>query len=76
MNRPSPLLPIPAAAELLGVSRPTVYRLIANGHLPSYKVPHSRGTQVRQAEVEALIRRSQDPVVPVRGRRTRLGVPD
>lgn len=42
-----------AAAEIVGVDRPTMYRLMANGRIPTYGGPHSFN-QVRRRDAEEL----------------------
>jgi excisionase family DNA binding protein len=40
-------------ATILGISRPTVYRLIASGALPTVKI--WRAPRVRKADIERLL---------------------
>jgi excisionase family DNA binding protein len=42
-----------AAAEI-GVSRPTLYRLIEQRGVKKYKIPGQRRTQIRRADLEIL----------------------
>lgn len=49
-----------AVARLLNLSRQSVYRLIARGMLPVYKL--CRHLRVRRADLEALIARSRETV--------------
>ena len=46
------LLRIPEAARLLGVSRPTLYQLVARREVPVVRIGHS--VRVRRAEVERI----------------------
>jgi excisionase family DNA binding protein len=55
------LLDLNAAIAQLGVSRPTLFRLIADGDLPVVKI--RARSLIRQEDLDALIRRS----VQVRG---------
>jgi len=48
------LLKINEAAELLGMSRRTVERYIADGHLPALRTPTGQ-VRLRQGDVEALL---------------------
>jgi excisionase family DNA binding protein len=50
------LMSVRAVCDLLGVSRQSVYRLVAKGSLPVVKI-HDR-TLFRPRDVEALIERS------------------
>ncbi len=51
------LITIKDVMELLSISRPTVYRLMDKGDIPSYKI----GNQLRfkQSEIEAYIEESK-----------------
>jgi excisionase family DNA binding protein len=50
------LLSVVEVAKLLGVSRPTVYRLVIDGELPVVKIRDR--TLFRPTDVEALVERS------------------
>jgi len=43
-----------AAAELLNISRPTLYRLIEQYGIKKYKVPGNRRTLIRRDDLERL----------------------
>lgn len=59
VNR-SALLSVNEVAVLLGISRPTVYRLARRGDLASYRV--GERLRFRPAEIEAYIERNREPV--------------
>jgi len=51
------------AGRALGVSRATIYRLIDDGDLPSYRIRNR--TLLKVSDLEALVTRSRSKVVPV-----------
>lgn len=51
------------AGRALGVSRATIYRLIDDGDLPSYRIRNR--TLLKVSDLEALVSRSRSKVVPV-----------
>jgi excisionase family DNA binding protein len=55
-----PLLSRRQAAELLGVSKETVYRLVRSGELPAFRVGHQ--IRISQVAVENYIRAMPPPV--------------
>ena len=61
------------AGRALGVSRATIYRLIDDGDLPSYRIRNR--TLLKVSDLEALVTRSRSKVIPVshlkRTKRTR-----
>lgn len=54
------LLALAAVAKHLNLSRQSIYRLIARGMLPVYKL--CRHLRVRRADLDALIARSRETV--------------
>jgi excisionase family DNA binding protein len=56
------LLSVRAVCDRLGVSRQSVYRLVADGSLPVVKILDR--TLFRPSDVEALIERSTRPKAP------------
>ena len=52
------------AGRALGVSRATIYRLIEDGDLPSYRVRNR--TLLKVSDLESLVARSRSEIVPVR----------
>jgi excisionase family DNA binding protein len=54
-DRDADYVTVPEAAALLGVSSSTIWRWIANGNLPAYRVG-PRFVRVRRTELSALIR--------------------
>jgi excisionase family DNA binding protein len=51
------------AARALGVSRATIYRLIEDGDLPSYRIRNR--TLLKVSDLESLVARSRSESVPV-----------
>ena len=51
------------AGRALGVSRATIYRLIDDGDLPSYRIRNR--TLLKVSDLEALVTRSRSEIVPV-----------
>jgi excisionase family DNA binding protein len=51
------------AGRALGVSRATIYRLIEDGDLPSYRIRNR--TLLKVSDLESLVSRSRSQVVPV-----------
>lgn len=47
------------AAAALGVSRPTVYRLIADGELVARRYPRVRGRRIADTDLREYIERGQ-----------------
>jgi excisionase family DNA binding protein len=45
------------ASDILGVTRPSVYKLVREGILPAYKIEGLRGIKFDRADVLALIRK-------------------
>jgi excisionase family DNA binding protein len=54
-NTPGDLLPIDTAADALGTSRSTVYRLIRAGEVRSYRRRGDRKTYVSRAALERAL---------------------
>jgi excisionase family DNA binding protein len=54
------LLSVNEVAALLGISRPTVYRLARRGDLASYRV--GERLRFRPTEIEAYLERNREPV--------------
>ena len=52
------LVTIPAAAQLLGVSRSELYELLGEGALPTVRIGRSR--RVAIADLEAFVQRCRD----------------
>lgn len=48
-------LSLAAAAEALGVSERTVYRMVRSGRLPSFTYPGITGQRVRWSDLEAYV---------------------
>jgi excisionase family DNA binding protein len=59
-QRPTPLLTITETAEVLGVVRSTVFRLLADGQLPAVRVGHRR--RIRQEDLAAYLERHREAV--------------
>ena len=53
------LVTIPAAAQLLGVSRSKLYELLAEGALPTVRIGRSR--RIAMVDLEAFVRRCREP---------------
>lgn len=45
------------ACDILGISRPTLHRLIREGYLPTYQIEGVRGYQFKREDVLGLIKR-------------------
>ena len=45
------------ACEILGITRPSIYRLVKNGILPAYRIKGVRGMKFKREDVLALIER-------------------
>lgn len=52
------LVTIPAAAQLLGVSRSKLYELLGEGALPTVRIGRSR--RITIADLEAFVQRCRD----------------
>ncbi len=52
------LVTIPAAAQLLGVSRSKLYELLGDGELPTVRIGRLR--RIAIADLEAFVRRCRD----------------
>ncbi len=52
------LVTIPAAAQLLGVSRSKLYELLGEGALPTVRIGRSR--RIAIADLEAFVQRCRD----------------
>jgi excisionase family DNA binding protein len=53
------LLTVNEVASLLGISRPSVYRLRGSGQLASYRV--GERLRFRRADIEAYLERNREP---------------
>lgn len=53
------LLKVPEAAEALGVSRHTIYRLIAAGELSSVCVGNRNATRIEESALTAYVERKR-----------------
>ena len=53
------LVTIPAAAQLLGVSRSKLYELLAEGALPTVRIGRSR--RIAMVDPQAFVRRCREP---------------
>lgn len=56
-------LTVREAGRALGVSRATIYRLIEDGELPTYRVRNR--TLLKVSDLESLVARSRAEIVPV-----------
>jgi len=75
------LITVAGAADILGLSRSTVYEMVSNGTLPARRIGPGRG-RIRFTRrdlddyIDASYARRSSPVPTIRQRAARLDVPD